>query len=176
MLNVNLELVKPKEDYFTLAERWGIPHIRARWCCRALKVNPIRKFLLNHKDKIVFDGIRADESRQRTKRKFVEWHKIFECFVCHPILSWNNEEKEKYIKKMSLPINPAYKKGFKRASECWCGVFKSPKEFEILYNNYPNFFDKLVKLESMQKSGFAYIWSNGKKIYLKDLKEKICST
>lgn len=174
LLDVELTVVRPETDYFTLAERYGLPHIRARWCCRALKVGPIADYLGQHNGaKVVFDGIRAQESRQRSKRKFIEGHKVFQCTVCHPIIHWSREEVEGYLASMSLPINPAYGEGFARASECWCGVFKQPQEFESLCRHYPDFFDKLVELEAKQRSGFAYIWRNGKRTYLRDIREKV---
>ena len=44
-LNVNLKIVKPDIDYFTLAKEWGIPGFKYRWCCRELKIKPIEKYL-----------------------------------------------------------------------------------------------------------------------------------
>jgi len=37
-LGVNLKVVRPKIDYFTLAKKWGIPSFGYRWCCRELKI------------------------------------------------------------------------------------------------------------------------------------------
>ena len=57
-LSINLEIVRPKIDYFTLAKEWGIPSFNCRWCCRELKIKPIEEFLQNIKEpKVVFDGL-----------------------------------------------------------------------------------------------------------------------
>ena len=174
LIKVKLVIVRPKNDYFTLAERWGLPRFQARWCCHALKIGPVNDYLKNQqKDKIVFDGIRAEESKRRSEIEFIKYDKKFGYLTCHPLLYWTREDVKAYLEKNGLPINPAYKQGFKRASECWCGVFKDPAEFELLFNYYPAMFDRLLELEAKQKSNFAYIYSHGKKIYLRDIKENI---
>ena len=174
LIKVKLVIVRPKNDYFTLAERWGLPRFQARWCCHALKIGPVNDYLKNQQqDKIVFDGIRAEESKKRMEMEFVEYNAKLGYLTCHPLLYWTSEDVKMYLEKSGLPINPAYNQGFKRASECWCGVFKDPKEFQLLYIHYRSLFNRLLELEAKQKSNFAYVYSHGKKIYLRDIKENI---
>jgi len=174
LLKVKLVVVRPKIDYFTLAERWGLPRFQARWCCHALKIGPVNDYLKNQQqNKIVFDGIRAEESKKRMEMEFIEYNKKLGYLTCHPLLYWTSEDVKMYLEKSGMPINPAYKQGFKRASECWCGVFKAPSEFELLLTYYPTMFNRLLELEAKQKSNFAYIYSHGKKIYLRDIKKNI---
>jgi len=175
-LNIKLKIVRPKVDYFTLAERWGLPRFQARWCCYALKTGPVNDYLKKQQeDKIVFDGIRAEESRKRREMEFMNYNKKFGYITCHPLLYWTSVDVKMHLEKNGLPINPAYEKGFKRASECWCGVFKNPSEFELLLNQYPEMFDRLLELEKKQKSNYAYIYSGGKKTYLHEIKSKCIS-
>jgi len=174
LLKVELRVVRPRSNYFELAERWGLPRFRARWCCHALKIGPVNEYLRSqHGDKLVFDGIRAEESRERSKMGFSEYDKKQGCLTCHPLLYWTSAQVKSYLEKSSLPINPAYEQGFRRASECWCGVFKDPREFELLFTHYPGFFNRLLELEAKQRSGYAYIYSSGKEIFLRDLKNKM---
>lgn len=174
LLKVKLAVVRPKINYFELVERWGLPRFRARWCCHALKIGPVNDYLKKQQgNKIVFDGIRAEESKKRGGIEFMGCNKKLGYFTCHPLLYWTSEEVEMYLEKKGLPINSTYEQGFKRASECWCGVFKNPKEFELLFDHCPSLFNRLLELEAKQKSGFAYIYSGGKGFYLRDLKEKI---
>jgi hypothetical protein len=42
-LQIRLVTVRPHADYFDLAKRWGIPGVKSRWCCKTLKVAPIRR-------------------------------------------------------------------------------------------------------------------------------------
>src|SRR4030042_5249725 len=44
-LKIRLSIVRPENDFFDLAEDWGIPSFCFRWCCRELKIKPIQDFL-----------------------------------------------------------------------------------------------------------------------------------
>ena len=174
LLKVKLAVVRPRTSYFELAQRWGLPRFRARWCCYTLKIGPVNDYLKPRQgNKIVFDGIRAEESKKRRELELIEYNEKLGCYTCHPLLYWVSQEVRAYLEKSGLPLNPAYKQGFRRATECWCGVFKDPKEFELLFVHYPSFFNRLLELEARQKSDFAYIYSGGKKVFLRDLKEKL---
>ncbi len=169
-LGVELAIVRPKRDYFELAKHKGLPRFGARWCCGELKVKPLSAYFSSQpSDRIVFDGIRSEESKIREAMPILSWHKYFSCYVYHPIKDWTIEQLYTYLADQNLSINPLYAKGFKRASECWCGVFKGVNEFKILKDSYPEFFNKLVDLEASMRNGSSYLFKGGKKIYLKDL-------
>jgi 3'-phosphoadenosine 5'-phosphosulfate sulfotransferase (PAPS reductase)/FAD synthetase len=169
-LQTKLVIVKPDLDFFELARKKGFPRHNARWCCYELKVDPIMRYLRKiDGEKIVLDGIRAEESRQRTKMTRHSWHRRFACDVFHPIFFWNRSDVSKYLESHSLTENPLYSKGFRRATECWCGVFKSVEEFRLLLRSYPEFFEKLVDLESSMRNGGSFLFKKGEKVYLRDL-------
>lgn len=167
LLHIPLHIVRPNRDYFTLVGKWGVPRPRARWCCYHLKIEPIKKFLQGYSDYVVIDGIRRKESRKRSLYPATYKHPHFG-MVIHPIIDWTDEEVNEYLECKELPINPAYSFGFS-SWECWCGVFKRKGEFEKLKEVEPDFFLKLVKLESEFKSGYAYAYFNGKPFYLRNL-------
>lgn len=169
-LRVPLVIVKPKVDYFTLAKKKGLPRFRARWCCGELKVKPLASYFSEVEDeKIVFDGIRGEESKIRSAMTKLSWHKRFSCHIFHPILEWSANDVLNYLSYLGLPQNPLYGKGFRRACECWCGVFKGVNEFKLLRDSYPEFFKKLVQLEASMRNGGSYLFRKGKKIYLREL-------
>ena len=169
-LELELVIVRPATDYFTLAKRKGIPRFGARWCCGELKVKPLQGYFRDRDgEKLICDGIRSEESKPRANMPQLSWHKFFKSFVYHPILNWNERDVLNYLQKHCLPINPLYSAGFKRASECWCGVFKSVKEFELLCEFAPDFFAKLVDLEASMRKGGSYLFKNGKRVYLRDM-------
>lgn len=172
-LQVALVIVSPQIDYFSLAKRKGLPRFKARWCCGELKVKPLASYLSKlGNEKIVFDGIRGEESEIRSAMTKLSWHKRFSCPVFHPILDWTGSDVMNYLSTLDLPINPLYAKGFKRACECWCGVFKGVNEFRLLRDSYPAFFKKLVDLEASMRNGGSYLFQRGKRIYLRDLMEE----
>jgi len=154
-LVVPLVIVRPTTDYFTLAKRWGVPSVKARWCCYHLKIEPMKKFLKDFHDKIIFDGIRREESRKRSQYGAYFYHKAFKAWVVHPIIDWTTKEVLRFLKDRGLPLNPIYAMGF-RSPGCWCGVYKSRKEFERLRVVRPELFARLVEIENSLKTDFAY--------------------
>lgn len=166
-VSISLEILRPKEDYFSLAKRWGVPRPRARWCCFHLKIEPLKNYLRHCSDFVVVDGMRREESRKRRAYPFVYQHPHFGCVV-HPIIDWTAEEVDNFLRDRRLPINPAYELGFS-SWECWCGVYKRKEEFVALKKTNPDFFMKLVELESQLASGFAYAFCDHKPLYLRDL-------
>jgi 3'-phosphoadenosine 5'-phosphosulfate sulfotransferase (PAPS reductase)/FAD synthetase len=168
-LGAELVILKPKRDYFTLVERWGFPTPTRRWCCYYLKVEPIKDFITKvQAAKVIFDGIRAEESRRRRNYPVIGFHKHFKCLCCHAIFTWSSEEIKSYMAKNGLSENPLYKL-FPRASECWCTAFKTLDQFRVLKLYYPDFFNRLVELESKLKGGGSALYKNGRKVFLKDL-------
>jgi phosphoadenosine phosphosulfate reductase len=180
-LGVRLHLARPYQDYSTLVERCGFPRPRYRWCCSLLKIQPIGEVIKELKSNghniVVADGIRAEESKVRKGFERSSIHKIWKVPVIHPIFYWNKNDVEKYIefylKPLGIDINPLYKKGFRRAAECWCPVFKGEKDFIMLANHYPDLFIKLVQIEKKAKSGFSYAYIQSKPFYLSELAKKL---
>jgi 3'-phosphoadenosine 5'-phosphosulfate sulfotransferase (PAPS reductase)/FAD synthetase len=167
-LGVKLKTVKPKEDYFTLVKKWGIPSFRSRWCCRELKIKPVEEFLDKIEDpKVVFDGIRAVESRVREKYIPIWFHPSFECLSISPIFYWSDEEVKRFVNKNGLP--KSYLHALGSSTECWCGAYKRKSDFEKLYDLDKSMFYKLVKVEEQNRNGYTFLYKNGERIPLKTL-------
>lgn len=105
-VGVNLEILRAKEDYFSLAKRWSVPRPRARWCCFHLKIEPIRNYLRGFSDFVVVDGMRREESRKRKAYPFTYQHSHFG-YVVHPIIDWTAEQVDSFLRDRGLPVNPA---------------------------------------------------------------------
>jgi len=164
-LDVPLVVLSPKEDFFTLAKRIGAPRFNARWCCFALKIKPIQEYLRSQPPgKLVFDGVRNEESSKRRRYRWY-WYdrRHFKCFIIHPIIDWTEAQVLNFLNQRNLPLNPLYKK-FRRATECWCGVFKSRRDFELLKAHNPELFRKLLDVERSFRRG-----SFGKHFFLEDI-------
>jgi len=169
-LGVKLNVVRPKETFFELALRKGFPTFRRRWCCEYLKLRPVCEFLKDKSSsRIVFDGIRLEESPRRKGLPYREWKDFLNCYLYHPILEWTSRDVKDYLAEEKLPINPLYSKGFKRAAECWCGLYKSVEEFKLLRQHYPDIFNNLLNLENSMRKGGSFLFIHGKRIYLRDI-------
>jgi len=71
-----------------------------------------------------------------------------------------------FLSKRGLPLNPLYRR-FRRAAECWCGVFKSRRDFEVLRAYNQELFRRLLDVERSFKGG-----SFGKNFYLRDIEKQ----
>jgi 3'-phosphoadenosine 5'-phosphosulfate sulfotransferase (PAPS reductase)/FAD synthetase len=170
-LAVPLVTLRPERDYFETAKKWGIPGVRSRWCCKTLKVAPIRRYLSQiDGPKVIFDGIRAAESPIRATYVPVWFHPAFRCFSVSPIFYWSNRKVDGYIERSGLPANPTLQLGC--SGECWCGAYKSRTDFEALLDVHPEIFSKLVEVEKAQRGKFTFLYENGHRVPLTSLRRK----
>ena len=171
-LGVNLQIVKPKIDYFTLAKKWGIPSFKYRWCCRELKIKPIAEYFDSvKKPKVVFDGIRAAESNVRKQYIPIWYHPTFKCLSVSPIFYWSDQDVISFINSNGIPKTLLHSLG--TSTECWCGAYKTETDFRKLYELNREMFYKLVKLEEDNNNRYTFLYKDGKKIPLKDLEKQI---
>jgi 3'-phosphoadenosine 5'-phosphosulfate sulfotransferase (PAPS reductase)/FAD synthetase len=173
-LKVKLKIVRPKVDYFTLVKKWGIPSFQYRWCCRELKIKPIEDFLATIKEpKVVFDGIRAAESRIRKEYIPIWYHPSFKCLSVSPIFNWSDQEVISYINSNGIPKTLLHSLG--SSTECWCGAYKTETDFRNLYDLSKDMFKKLANVEKENKNRYTFLYKEGRKIPLASLEKQILS-
>lgn len=172
-LGVNLQCVRPKEDFFNLAKKWGIPGINCRWCCRELKIKPIRDFFSKVEGKkVVFDGIRAAESSAREKYIPVWYHPTFRCLSVSPIFRWSNSRVLSYV--MNNPVLASRQSlDFNSSTECWCGAYKTESDYRTLYRVNNEVFSRLADLEEGNGGGYTFIYHGGSKKTLRQVESEI---
>lgn len=171
-LRLNLKIVRPEVDYFTLAKKWGIPSFRSRWCCRELKIKPIQAYLNSiKKPKVIFDGIRAAESNVRKKYIPIWYHPSFKCLSVSAIFYWNDDQVISFINSNGIPKTLLHSIG--TSAECWCGAYKTEADFKKLYEFDKNMFYKLVEVEKENKNRFTFLYKNGHKIPLIEVERQI---
>ncbi len=131
------------EDYFytkkTRGKRkgqiYGFPAILSSWCNTRLKVNILKKYLNTKGNYISYIGIAADEPKRLKRLKENE---------CSMLEKWNMTEKDclEFLKERNLD-NPLYK-NHKRLG-CWFCPKQNIKTLEILKNEYPELWEKLLQ-------------------------------
>lgn len=175
LLGWPLRILTPKIDFWTLVKKWGAPTPRRRWCCYHLKLEPIREYTKRvMPPRIHVLGLRATESSSRLKKanngqfKQFYWDSKSEVWVYNPIFWWDDLDVEKYIKKNSLPVSPVYER-IAGSGECFCGAFKTVGEIRQVKTYYPEFFQRLVQLESEFRNGGSLFYIQSKRVYAKDL-------
>ena len=100
-----VELVRPKETFFQLLRRKGLPSRTVRFCCQILKEYKILDYAVV--------GIRRTESKKREElykepeqcRLYANGDKVRQYM---PILEWTDEDVEEFIKEHGIKCHPLY--------------------------------------------------------------------
>lgn len=100
-----VEILQPKESFFQLVERKGIPTRRARFCCSELKEYKVL-------DRAI-QGIRRSESiKRRDRYKEPEICRVYgkdnKVKVYLPILDWTDEDVARFIEERHIQCHPLY--------------------------------------------------------------------
>lgn len=98
------EIMHPKESFYQLVERKGLPTRLNRYCCEYLKE-------YGSVGKMVFEGVRSAESRKRQGRDYVQcdsrkWQKGAQHI--YPIYDWSDEDVYSFIEKYNIKLAPHY--------------------------------------------------------------------
>lgn len=103
-----VEVMQPKESFFKLIERKGMPTRRSRFCCEVLKEYKILD--------IAIQGIRRSESTARAERYSEDDPIICRVYgskencsqVVLPILSWTDKDVADFIEARGIRCHPLY--------------------------------------------------------------------
>lgn len=94
-----------------------VPSSKAQFCTENLKMAPIRDWLLTEsagRKVISFTGIRAGESKRRSKYAPAEFLPYYPCWTVRPLLRWTEEQVFACLAAAGVPPNPLYEAGFSR--------------------------------------------------------------
>lgn len=156
----------PKENFFKLVEKKGLPTMIKRFCCAELKekgglgsvcLMGVRREESVKRSKYNDVAIisRRKEHQDRTRKRTIEEIEVNEhkCIkgndklIIRPILEWTTDEIWKFIEDNNLPINPCYNE-FGRVGCMFC-PFANEKEIEKYERQYPK--AKATILKALQK-------------------------
>lgn len=144
----DVEFSVPKESFFQLVEKNGVPTMRNRWCCALFKE-------VAGVGCVVLTGVRKEESFKRAqyndiakigdREGRVDLDKMeaneFRCvggkdkFMVYPILEWLERDVWDFLDLRSLPVNPCYKTR-KRVGCVFC-PFARPKDIRDYCKTHP---------------------------------------
>lgn len=159
--NLNLIETHPEKTFWDCVEKYGIPTFKSASkrkhgegsrpkCCYHLKEKPARKIEIEKGFKAIFTGIRGAESHNRKVlsmscgQRYLT--KTTGMWRIHPIIFWEDNQVDDYIKNNNLSINQAYIKWngiYKRVGCLPCTAYKDwtiklqkshPKLYQLLQN------------------------------------------
>jgi phosphoadenosine phosphosulfate reductase len=79
-------------------------------CCEARKVAPLERHLANRAAWVT--GLRRAESVSRTEASTLEWDAARGVVKVNPIVSWSDDDVDRYIAEHDIIVNPLRGKGF----------------------------------------------------------------
>lgn len=128
---------------------YGFPDFRNRWCTTLMKQNLMRKYC---KGNIEYHGIAIDERHRADKNKTNR-------NIKYPLINWYITEKE--------ALEFCYYKGFKWGGlyekfhrvSCWCCPLQRIGELETLYNEFPELWKELKRLDKLSYRKFRSDYS-----------------
>ena len=118
-----------------------------RYCTQELKVRPMKKWLKSLDDEpINVVGIRAAESRARSKMPEWDHSAGFDCEVWRPLIDWSERDVINIHSDFGVLPNPLYLRGANRVG-CWPCIFARKKEIRFIANTDPERIEKISQLE-----------------------------
>ena len=162
------DVVRPKKTFFQLISENGFPSRLSRFCCSILKEYKIC-------DRAI-QGIRRSESRKRAERyKEPEVCRVYSAKEkvkqYLPILEWNDQDVEEFIKERNIKCHPLYYRGgefdvTKRLGCMGCPLVSRKKRIQFFKDN-PRWLKAWIR--AGQKRYTSEKYQNGKaKVKFKD--------
>lgn len=152
--------------------RWCIhkgmfPARMSRWCTQELKVYAARDYLKNLEDEPVnVVGIRAEESKARSKMPEWEWFRAADCEIWRPLIKWTTQDVIDIHKRHNCTPNPMYL-GDNPAERvgCYPCVYARKSEIRRIAANDSDRFELLADLEKdIHKIQIARAESKGEEL------------
>lgn len=137
-----------------VSRRGRVPSALARFCTDELKLQPTRTYLRElGVDAVVYQGIRADESKARGDAGPRVWSDFYDCWVYRPLYRWTAEQVFAFHAKHGVEVNPLYKLGAGRVG-CFPCVNITLGELKRVAQTLPEIWDHAQRLEDAAGSTF----------------------
>lgn len=156
-----VEFLHPKENFFRLVEKRGLPTMYRRFCCEVLKEG-------GGVGCVVLTGVRAEESRKRaaydeiqvfSHRKEHSEHthtrtieeieenehrciKGKDKLMIYPLLRWTESDVWQFLHEQGLPTNPCYKHTGRVG--CMFCPFSTKKQIDFYETQNPKYKERLL--------------------------------
>ena len=119
-----------------------------RWCTRKVKMEPAKKYFDSLDDEpINAVGVRAAESKARSKMPEWEWQDQFDCETWRPLIDWSEQDVIDIHTRHGVMPNQQYLSMNATRVGCYPCIYASKKEIRAIADHSPERFDLLHDLE-----------------------------
>ncbi len=137
-----VEIIRRGGDFFQAVEKAGPPGKDHRWCCKLLKLHPLKIYLAETGPCVTIQGNRWYESWNRAELDETSQNPANPMQLnVSPIRSWRALEVYLYLWWQEVPMNPLYEKGLERIG-CYLCPAVLESEYEGLREMHPELTDR----------------------------------
>lgn len=134
-----VEVVRRGGDFWSAVQKAGPPAKDHRWCCKLLKLNPLKLHLADTGPCVTIQGNRWYESWNRADLDITSQNPANPLQLnISPIRNWRALEVYLYLWWQNIPYNPLYDQGFERIG-CYLCPAMLESESERLAQIHPEF-------------------------------------
>jgi len=146
-----VDIIQKAIDFWQAAEKAGPPGKDSRWCCKLLKLHPLKLYLADVGPCVTVQGNRWYESWNRAGLDETSQNPANPLQLnISPIRNWRALEVFLYLWWQDLPVNPLYDKGLERI-----GCYLCPAMLESEYEEL-----KTIQPESAERwTAFLESWA-----------------
>lgn len=150
-----VEIIRKGGDFFQAAQKAGPPGKDNRWCCKLLKLNPLKIYLSETGACVTIQGNRWYESWNRAGLDETSQNPANPLQLnISPIRSWRAFEVFLYLWWQNIPINPLYEQGIERIG-CYLCPAMLESEYHAIEKTHPDLkerWDTFLRSWSDKKS------------------------
>lgn len=133
----NVRLIQKAGDFWQAVEKAGPPGKDHRWCCKLLKLNPLKIHLAETGPCVTVQGNRWYESWNRASLDAVSQNPSNPMQInLSPIRSWRALDVFLYLWLREVPYNPLYERGYERIG-CYLCPAMLESEHATLHETHP---------------------------------------
>jgi cysteine desulfurase/selenocysteine lyase len=132
-----VEIVPRGGDFWTAVEKAGPPAKDHRWCCKLLKLQPLKRYLAQTGPAVTIQGNRWYESWNRADLEIASNNPANPLQInISPIRNWRALEVYLYLRAQHIAYNPLYDQGIERIG-CYVCPSMLESEYDELRRMHP---------------------------------------
>ncbi|MDD1699618.1 MAG: phosphoadenosine phosphosulfate reductase family protein, partial [Methanoregula sp.] len=146
--SLGVEIVRKAGDFWQAVEKAGPPGKDSRWCCKLLKLHPLKLYLAGVGPCVTIQGNRWYESWNRADLDETSQNPANPLQLnISPIRNWRALEVFLYLWWQKLEINPLYDKGLERIGCYLCPAMLESEyeELRIIHPEYARRWDVFLE-------------------------------